>query len=420
MVPDISATQLRQIFRSAWVKRPCRRRSRQALQVSVRNRILFRPSEIENKSSIRFPSHDDRAKHILQILKLQPGDQVKIGIINGAMGQARVAQISPALILECHHWVAPLPTIQLYLLLAMPRPKVMKRLWSSLACLGVTRVYITGAEKVEKVYFGSHALEPTTFIKELIIGAEQAGDTRLPAVFFSKSLKATLATLGLPGRPNTPTMHKSTSNKVQTLLAEGATELCVSQTNPPASAIISRTDGKAAAVHDSDEAGTQQASLMCCVAPEKSNFQAADGGHDSYARRQVGDAVKLLAHTAGGMSVRQAVHDHFSQCTAMASPSCTSDHMVFQDSGRQVPSSEVCAAAAADVGSDESVKSVPVAILAVGPEGGWIPSEVALLTEELGFQTVTTAGGRTLDTTTAIISLVSLVGEAMMDCSRDT
>ena len=46
----------------------------------------------------------------------------------------------------------------------------MKRLWSTLACLGVTRMYITGAEKVEKVYFASHALKPERFYPELIHG----------------------------------------------------------------------------------------------------------------------------------------------------------------------------------------------------------------------------------------------------------
>ena len=48
--------------------------------------------------------------------------------------------------------------------------QVMKRLWSTLACLGVTRVYITGAEKVEKVYFASHALKSEKFYPELIHG----------------------------------------------------------------------------------------------------------------------------------------------------------------------------------------------------------------------------------------------------------
>ena len=48
--------------------------------------------------------------------------------------------------------------------------QVMKRLWSVLACLGITRAYITGAEKVEKVYFASHTLNPERFCSELIRG----------------------------------------------------------------------------------------------------------------------------------------------------------------------------------------------------------------------------------------------------------
>lgn len=50
--------------------------------------------------------------------------------------------------------------------------QVMKRLWSVLACLGITRAYITGAEKVEKVYFASHALTPKRFCPELIRGGQ--------------------------------------------------------------------------------------------------------------------------------------------------------------------------------------------------------------------------------------------------------
>lgn len=60
--------------------------------------------------------------------------------------------------------------------------QVMRRLWSTLACLGITRVYITGAEKVEKAYFGARILEPRAFMKELIIGGcglEQAVGTQL-------------------------------------------------------------------------------------------------------------------------------------------------------------------------------------------------------------------------------------------------
>ena len=46
----------------------------------------------------------------------------------------------------------------------------MMRLWSTLACLGVSSVYITAASKVEKVYFASHALKAERIWQEMIRG----------------------------------------------------------------------------------------------------------------------------------------------------------------------------------------------------------------------------------------------------------
>lgn len=60
----------------------------------------------------------------MQVLKLQPQDQVKVGIVNGPFGQATVLHTHPDIVLQCQHWQPP-PTLgQLYLILAMPRPKV--------------------------------------------------------------------------------------------------------------------------------------------------------------------------------------------------------------------------------------------------------------------------------------------------------
>ena len=60
----------------------------------------------------------------MQVLKLQPQDQVRVGIINGPFGQATVLHTQPDVALQCHLWQNP-PTLgQLYLVLAMPRPKV--------------------------------------------------------------------------------------------------------------------------------------------------------------------------------------------------------------------------------------------------------------------------------------------------------
>jgi RsmE family RNA methyltransferase len=64
----------------------------------------------------------------------------------------------------------------------MPRPKVMKRLWAQLAALGVGRIILLRADKVERCYFDSHVLDPAFFNGRLMEGLEQARCTHLPAV----------------------------------------------------------------------------------------------------------------------------------------------------------------------------------------------------------------------------------------------
>lgn len=60
----------------------------------------------------------------MQVLKLQPQDQVKVGIVNGPFGQATVLHTQPDIVLQCQLWQNPPKLDQLYLVLAMPRPKV--------------------------------------------------------------------------------------------------------------------------------------------------------------------------------------------------------------------------------------------------------------------------------------------------------
>jgi RsmE family RNA methyltransferase len=75
------------------------------------------------------------------------------------------------------------------LLLALPRPKVMRRLWAQLAALGVGRIILTNAERVERNYFDTHVLGVDCYRPLLIEGLQQARDTRLPAVSVHRRLK---------------------------------------------------------------------------------------------------------------------------------------------------------------------------------------------------------------------------------------
>ena len=81
----------------------------------------------------------------------------------------------------------PRPNVDL--LLAVPRPKVMRRLWAQIAALGVGQIILTNAEKVERNYFDTHILAPETYRPLLIEGLQQARDTRLPAVSIHRQFK---------------------------------------------------------------------------------------------------------------------------------------------------------------------------------------------------------------------------------------
>ena len=65
----------------------------------------------------------------------------------------------------------------------------MRRLWPQLAALGVGRIILTNAERVERNYFDTHVLAPETYRPLLIEGLQQARDTRVPLVSIHRRFK---------------------------------------------------------------------------------------------------------------------------------------------------------------------------------------------------------------------------------------
>jgi 16S rRNA (uracil1498-N3)-methyltransferase len=101
-----------------------------------------------------------RAAHAAGILHATPGQTLRIGVIDGPLGTGTVMAVrDDAVTLTCALEAAPPPVPRLDLLLALPRPKVMRRLWAQLAALGVRRIMLTNAERVERNYFDTHVLE---------------------------------------------------------------------------------------------------------------------------------------------------------------------------------------------------------------------------------------------------------------------
>ncbi|MEI7900395.1 MAG: RsmE family RNA methyltransferase [bacterium] len=151
------------------------------------NRILLEPEELQTDGTVTLD--DDRAAHIRQVLHAQAGQTVRTGWINGRMGTSRLLEVSEhhMRLLPDHTQETPLPWFDL--LLAMPRPKVLKRLWPQLAALGVGRVVLLNANKVEKFYFSSQWVDLAYYRPLLVEGLTQAGLTRLPEVLVRARFK---------------------------------------------------------------------------------------------------------------------------------------------------------------------------------------------------------------------------------------
>ncbi len=144
------------------------------------NLLLLDPADVDDLGRVHLD--DERAVHLRSVLKVVPDQRLRVGLIDGPTGVGRVTDVGAGSVtLSCVFDRTPArPPVDL--LLALPRPKVLRRLWAQLAALGVGRIILTNAERVERNYFDTHLLDPRVFRPLLIEGLQQARDTRVPLV----------------------------------------------------------------------------------------------------------------------------------------------------------------------------------------------------------------------------------------------
>lgn len=150
------------------------------------NIVLFEPDEVREGRVSLAPS-DERALHLRKVLGVTPGATVRAGIVDGMAGLATVEELDEERLTLLLALTQPVARPPVDLWLALPRPKVLARLLSPIAQLGVDHLFLTGAYRVERFYFDTHVLEPATLRRELKEGLEQAKDTALPRVSVHRS-----------------------------------------------------------------------------------------------------------------------------------------------------------------------------------------------------------------------------------------
>ena len=131
-----------------------------------------------------------RLNHLHEVHRAAIGDRLRVGRLDGLMGSATLLRLDAEeaeLALELDQ--APPAKLPLTLLLAVPRPKMLKRVLQTVAAMGVEQLVLLNSYRVEKSFWQTPFLQPAAIREQLILGLEQARDTRLPRVSIEKRFK---------------------------------------------------------------------------------------------------------------------------------------------------------------------------------------------------------------------------------------
>lgn len=169
------------------------------------NLLLIEPEELGPGGRVRLTGR--RAGHLLRVIQVSQGQVLRAGVLGRGLGTARVVGVEPGPetavevaiegVGEVPDRVAGGPPVEL--ILALPRPKALRRILRLVSAMGVRRVHLINAWRVEKSYFQSPLLEPEAIRKELLLGAEQGGTARLPEVSVERFFVPFVSGLEGPG-----------------------------------------------------------------------------------------------------------------------------------------------------------------------------------------------------------------------------
>ncbi|WP_111643300.1 16S rRNA (uracil(1498)-N(3))-methyltransferase [Marinimicrobium alkaliphilum] len=131
-----------------------------------------------------------RCTHIRDVHRAQPGDELRVGVLNGALGRGRIITLDQdGIVLQITQEREPPPMLPLTLVLALPRPMMLKRIFQTVATLGVQELILLHSKRVEKSFWQTPLLAPEAIAEQLLLGLEQGGATQLPKVRFEKRFR---------------------------------------------------------------------------------------------------------------------------------------------------------------------------------------------------------------------------------------
>ena len=150
------------------------------------NIVLLDPRQTD--SEIWTISAKRQLEHLKLHINVQVGDTLKVGIREGQRYLTEVVEVTEQVVKLKPIQIEPVPAkLPVTLIVAMPRPKVLRRLIMDSVTLGVEKIILLHSYRVDKSYW------QTPFLQQLdqyvTLGLEQAGDTIAPQIEIYKRFK---------------------------------------------------------------------------------------------------------------------------------------------------------------------------------------------------------------------------------------
>lgn len=198
------------------------------------NLLIIHPNELTPQNLVVLDGR--RAEHLTRILRADINSSVRTGLLNGPIGQSKVVKIDSGRVtleLDQCSFESPPDAIPCQLILAMPRPKMMRRVLQNIAAMGVKEIHLINCWKVEKSYWQTPWLSKQALMENLLLGLEQSVDTIMPKIMTHRLFKPFVEDI-MPGL----------IEGKRTLLAHpGAMTRCPVELQEPSSLIIGPEGG---------------------------------------------------------------------------------------------------------------------------------------------------------------------------------
>ncbi len=147
------------------------------------NLLLLTDDDRVEPGTSRYIVRDRRHEHLTTVLNAEIGRSLRVGLWDGPKGSGRVVRIESDRSELDVTWTEPVPPRPpVHLIVAIPRPKSLKKLLPEVVALGLGRLTLLRSWRVALPYLSSPLLQPLAQRPLIMDGLMQAGCTRPPLV----------------------------------------------------------------------------------------------------------------------------------------------------------------------------------------------------------------------------------------------